>query len=75
MAAAFRIIATFQDENQPQINATAAGLYLAVCEVTRLARQFAALKSITIFDPDGSKHCFNGQGEYFFTLPPLESLP
>jgi len=73
VAAAFRIVAKFHDENQPNINTEASGLYLAVCEVIHLARQFAALKAITIHDPDGSKHCYNGQGEYQFTIPPTEA--
>ena len=73
MADKFKIVAKFQDRNQPSINTEADGLYLAVCEVAHFARQFAALKMITIYDPDGSRHCYNGQGRYYFTLPPMES--
>ena len=63
------IVATFKDACLPKHRVKVPSSERAVSEVAHIARAFAGLQSI-VFDDLQGRHVFNGQGAYFFTIPP-----
>ena len=59
----------FQDENMPVMKECCRLEITAVSIVKSWCKQFASIKSIDFFTPDGDKICFDHNGNYVFTIP------
>ena len=60
----------FRDSNMPKMRQDENTESLAFATIDSWSKRFAAISSLAIYTPQGSKLCFDPMGNYVFTVPP-----
>ena len=64
----YTVVGKFKDSNMPKWKVKAETKAAAYHETQHISRTLAGLSSIAVYTPEGDKHCYDGAGEYLFTI-------